>query len=67
MGPPPYCLEYMLSDAVGPEGRYHGNFGKRTSVIVDYPFITARSLQCSHEFGDRMVDVLAGKLTRSGW
>lgn len=67
IGPPPYCLEYMLSDAVGADGRYHGNFGKRTSVIVDYPFITARSLQCSHEFGDRMVDVLAGTLTRSGW
>ena len=67
MGPPPYCLEYLLSDAVGPEGQYHGNFGKRTSVIVDFPFITARSLQCSHEFGDRFVDVLTRGLTRSGW
>lgn len=67
MGPPPYVLEYMLSDAVGPEGQYHGNFGKPTSVVVDYPFITARSLQCSHEFGDRFVDVLTGGLTRSGW
>jgi putative intracellular protease/amidase len=67
MGPPPYVLEYLLSDAVGPKGQYHGNFGKRTSVIVDYPFITARSLQCSHEFGDRFVDVLTRGLTRSGW
>jgi putative intracellular protease/amidase len=67
MGPPPYVLEYILSDAVGPEGRYHGNFGKRTSVIVDYPFITARSLQCSHEFGERFVEVLDNGLTRSGW
>lgn len=67
LGPPPYTLEYMLADAVGPEGAYHGNFGKRTSVIVDYPFITARSLQCSHEFGDRFVDVLTKGLTRSGW
>jgi putative intracellular protease/amidase len=67
MGPPPYVLEYILSDAVGPEGQYHGNFGKPTSVIVDYPFITARSLQCSHEFGDRFVDVLSAGLTRSGW
>ncbi|MCA8931965.1 MAG: DJ-1/PfpI family protein [Rhodospirillaceae bacterium] len=67
MGPPPYCLEYMLTDAVGPEGQYHGNFGKPTSVIVDYPFITARSLQCSHEFGDRFVDVLKHDLKRSGW
>ncbi|MCB9959407.1 MAG: DJ-1/PfpI family protein [Rhodospirillaceae bacterium] len=67
IGPPPYCLEYLLSDAVGPEGQYHGNFGKPTSVIVDYPFITARSLQCSHEFGDRFVDVLKHDLKRSGW
>jgi putative intracellular protease/amidase len=67
MGPPPYTLEYLLSDAVGPEGGYHGNFGKRTSVIVDHPFITARSLQCAHEFGDRFVDVLTRGLTRSGW
>lgn len=67
MGPPPYCLEHILSDAVGPTGQYHGNFGKRTSVIVDYPFITARSLQCSHEFGDRFVEVLTEGLTRSGW
>jgi putative intracellular protease/amidase len=67
MGPPPYVLEYILTDAVGPSGQYHGNFGKHTSVIVDYPFITARSLQCSHEFGDRFVDVLSKGLTRSGW
>lgn len=67
MGSPPYTLEYILADAVGPEGAYHGNFGKQTSVIVDYPFITARSLQCSHEFGDRFVDVLTKGLTRSGW
>ena len=67
MGPPPYVLEYILADAVGPTGGYHGNFGKRTSVIVDYPFITARSLQCSHEFGERFVDVMRNKLVRSGW
>jgi putative intracellular protease/amidase len=67
MGPPPYVLEYVLSDAVGPEGRFHGNFGKETSVIVDYPFITARSLQCSHEFGDVLVAVLDKGLRRYGW
>lgn len=67
MGPPPYVLEYILADAVGPSGQYHGNFGKRTSVIVDYPFITARSLQCAHEFGDRFVDVLTNGLKHSGW
>jgi putative intracellular protease/amidase len=67
MGPPPYVLEYVMADAVGPEGQYHGNFGKETSVIVDYPFITARSLQCSHEFGDAMVAVLDKGLKRYGW
>ncbi len=67
IGPPPYVLEYLLTDAVGSEGKYHGNFGKETSVIVDYPFITARSLQCSHEFGEKFVDVLENGLKRYGW
>jgi putative intracellular protease/amidase len=67
MGPPPYVLEYLLSDAVGTEGQYHGNFGKQTSVIVDYPFITARSLQCSHEFGEQLVNMLDHGLCRYGW
>lgn len=67
MGPPPYVLEYVLRDAVGENGMYHGNFGKETSVIVDYPFITARSLQCSHEFGEKFVEVLDKKTVRYGW
>jgi putative intracellular protease/amidase len=67
MGPPPYVLEYLMSDAVGPEGQFHGNFGKETSVVVDYPFVTARSLQCSHEFGDQLVNVLDKGLKRYGW
>jgi putative intracellular protease/amidase len=67
MGPPPYVLEYMLRDAVGASGGYHGNFGKETSVIVDYPFITARSLQCSHEFGEQLVNMLDKGLKRYGW
>jgi putative intracellular protease/amidase len=67
MGPPPYVLEYILTDAVGPNGQYHGNFGKETSVIVDYPFITARSLQCSFEFGDQLVNMLDNNLKRYGW
>jgi putative intracellular protease/amidase len=67
MGPPPYVLEYMLRDAVGEKGKFHGNFGKPTSVIVDYPFITARSLQCSHEFGEKFVEVLDNGLKRYGW
>jgi len=67
IGPPPYVLEYILSDAVGSEGQYHGNFGKETSVIVDYPFITARSLQCSYEMGEKFVEVLNNDLKRYGW
>jgi putative intracellular protease/amidase len=67
MGPPPYPLEYILRDAVGPDGQYHGNFGKETSVIVDYPFITARSNQCSYEMGEVFVEVLEGRLKRYGW
>ncbi|MEI7934722.1 MAG: type 1 glutamine amidotransferase domain-containing protein [Chlorobiaceae bacterium] len=67
IGPPPYVLEYILTDAVGPKGQYHGNFGKETSVVVDYPFITARSLQCSYEMGEKFVDVLTNGLKRYGW
>jgi len=67
IGPPPYVLEYTMGDAVGPDGQFHGNFGKETSVIVDYPFITARSLQCSHEFGDQFVNVLDNGMERYGW
>jgi putative intracellular protease/amidase len=67
IGAPPYVLEYVMSDAVGPNGQYHGNFGKETSVIVDYPFVTARSLQCSHEFGEELVNVLDRGLRRYGW
>jgi hypothetical protein len=57
----------MLADSVGPAGMYHGNFGKETSVIVDYPFITGRSLQGAHEFGEQFVNVLDKDLKRYGW
>jgi len=67
MGPPPYVLEYILTDAVAPTGQYHGNYGKETSVIVDYPFITARSLQCSYEFGEKLREILDKGLKRYGW
>jgi hypothetical protein len=67
MGPPPYPLEYILRDATGPEGMFHGNVGKETSVIVDFPFITARSTPDSIPAGERMVDVLERGLRRYGW
>jgi putative intracellular protease/amidase len=67
MGPPPYPLEYILRDATGPEGRYHGNFGKETSVIVDHPFITGRSTPDSFLTGQKIVETLEDGLRRFGW
>lgn len=67
MGPPPYPLEYILRDATAPDGRYHGNFGKETSVIVDYPFITGRSTPDSYLTGQKVVEVLEDGLRRYGW
>ncbi|MDF5752067.1 type 1 glutamine amidotransferase domain-containing protein [Spongiactinospora sp. TRM90649] len=67
MGPPPYPLEYILRDATGPEGRYHGNVGHPISVIVDYPFITGRSTPDSITTGEKMVAVLENGLRRYGW
>lgn len=67
MGPPPYPLEYILRDATGPDGRFHGNVGREVSVIVDYPFITARSTPDSFPAGERLVQVLEAGLRRAGW
>src|SRR5450432_838586 len=58
IGPPPYPLEYILRDATGPDGGYIGNFGKETSVIVDYPFITGRSTPDSYLTGEKVVETL---------
>jgi putative intracellular protease/amidase len=67
IGPPPYPLEYILRDATGPDGAYIGNFGRETSVIVDYPFVTGRSNQDSCLTGEKMVEVLEHNLRRWGW
>ncbi len=67
MGPPPYPLEYILRDATGPEGGYHGNVGRETSVIVDYPFITGRSTPDSYLTGQMVVAALEKGLKRYGW
>jgi putative intracellular protease/amidase len=67
MGPPPYPLEYILRDAVGPTGQFHGNVGHETSVIVDYPFITARSTADSSLCGQMLIEVLEQGRTVSGW
>lgn len=67
MGPPPYPLEYILRDATGPGGRYHGNVGHETSVIVDYPFVTGRSTPDSVLTGTKLAEVLEDGLRRYGW
>jgi putative intracellular protease/amidase len=67
MGPPPYPLEYILRDATGPDGRFHGNVGRELSVIVDYPFITARSTPDSALSGEKLVETLETGLRRYGW
>jgi putative intracellular protease/amidase len=66
IGPPPYPLEYILRDATAPHGAYHGNFGKQTSVIVDYPFITGRSTPDSYLTGQKVVEVLEQGLRQWG-
>jgi putative intracellular protease/amidase len=66
-GPPFYPLEYILRDATGPDGGYHGNFGHDTSVIVDYPFITGRSTPDAYLTGQKLVEVLDANVKKYGW
>jgi len=64
---PFYPLEYILRDATGPEGQYHGGVGHTLSTVLDYPFLTGRSTQDSRLCGDLMVEVLENGLKRYGW
>jgi putative intracellular protease/amidase len=66
-GPPFYPLEYILRDAVGPDGEFIGNVGRRTSVILDWPFLSSRSTASSVECGRIMVETLERGLRRYGW
>ncbi len=66
-GPPFYPLEFILRDAVGPDGAYIGRVGHETSVVVDYPFITSRSTASSTECGEKLIEVLEKGLTRYNW
>jgi putative intracellular protease/amidase len=66
-GPPFYPLEFILRDAVGPDGAYIGRVGHETSVVVDYPFITSRSTASSAECGRKLIEVLEKGLTRYNW
>jgi putative intracellular protease/amidase len=67
MGPPPYTLEYILRDATGPDGGFHGNVGRNVSALVDFPFITGRSTADSYKTGELLVAVLEKGLRRYGW
>jgi putative intracellular protease/amidase len=67
VGPPPYPLEYILRDAVGPRGQFHGNVGREISVIADYPFVTGRSTADSYKTGEVLVDMLENGLRYYGW
>lgn len=66
-GPPFYPLEYILRDAVGPDGAFIGRVGHEISSLVDYPFITSRSTPDSSECGRLLIEVLENGLTRYGW
>lgn len=66
-GTPFYPLEYILRDAVGPDGQYHGGVGHYLSTILDYPFLTGRSTQDSTLVGELMVEALEKGLKRYGW
>lgn len=66
-GPPFYPLEYILRDAVGPDGEYHGGVGHTLSTVLDYPFLTGRSTQDSTLVGELILKVLEEGLTRYGW
>ncbi len=67
IGPPPYPLELILRDAVGPDGQYHGGVGRTISTILDYPFLTGRSTQDGHLVGELIVQILENGLKRYGW
>jgi hypothetical protein len=64
---PPYPLEFILRDATGPDGGYHGNFGHPTSVIVDYPVITGRLTPDSVLIGQKMIEALDGDPRLRRW
>lgn len=66
-GPPFYPLEYILRDAVGPEGQFHGGVGRTISTVLDYPFLCGRSTQDSRLVGEKMIEALQHELRRWGW
>lgn len=66
-GSPPFSLEYIMRDAVAPDGQFHGNVGRSTSVILDYPFITSRSVESSDLCGEVLIKCLDEGIRKYGW
>jgi len=55
----PYPLEFVLRDAVGPNGAFLGDHPvEEISVHTDYPFVTGRSTMDSTETGRQFVEVV---------
>lgn len=54
----PYPLEYVLRDAVGPDGEFVANADAPNSVVLDAPFLTARSTQDTELFGQKFVQLV---------
>jgi putative intracellular protease/amidase len=52
---PAIPLEYLMSDAAGPNGQFLGNIDKDISVVMDFPFLTSRSVAESRECGRQIV------------
>ena len=66
-GTPFYPLEFILRDAVAPDGQFHGGVGQPTSTILDYPYLTGRSTQDSALVGELMIEAMENGLKRYGW
>ena len=63
----PYPLEYVLRDAVGPDGAFLGDKPvDQISVETDYPFVTGRSTMDSTEFGRQFVEAMDKYETEKG-
>jgi putative intracellular protease/amidase len=57
-----FPLQYMVEDAVGPDGVVHSDpttSRENPSVVWDAPFVTALSVESSEAFGAKLVEVLA--------
>jgi putative intracellular protease/amidase len=59
-----FPLQVVVEDAVGPDGRVESDPSTNRSaplVVVDYPFVTALSVESSIAFGDALVEVMASR------